>query len=525
VARPLGIVLLVLAAACDCGGGDDATPQDQPKVGDACTQQSQCGSALVCHAGQCATSLPAAATCANPGAAPTLLAGAPVVANDPGAGVCTFGVRDFALPLGDARGQVQDLGEHTVGETVSFTVPPGTWSVTIYEQEVGDSAPDAVTFQGVQVVNAAVPDDVRMPDGRKLFDDTPAKIPTDANGYDDFTGFLSVHFGAFTPGTGTATFPNATRGLELARVAGALPAGTWTLLVNDWGYECTSLVPDCTGGSTASRYRVHVLTKGPLASTGALDLDVYLASDDGGGDPRLTAAQAAGNASLARTFAGVSSLLGQAGVCLETVTFHDLPDWARLRHASTVIDQTQACDELAQLFRLSLAEEPSVHFFLVDELLATQPGTPGTTLLGIDGAVPGPSGLPGSPASGAVAMLGGLAPCSGPFSIRTCEADLLAYVAAHEVGHWLGLFHVTEASGTSFDPLVDTPSCPCRPCGALTGNGCGTDQVVVSTTDCRTSFCGGASNLMFWLIGEGTVGQLTREQAEVIRLNPAVRQE
>ena len=524
--RPLGILILLLAAACDCGG--DSSKRDDPKVGDACTRQSDCG-ALLCFEGACAEALAASPTCATPGAPPALLAGAPVEADDPGAGVCTFEVREHALPGGDARGQVQDLGEHTVGETVAFTVPAGTWSVTIYQQELDGSAPDTVTFQGFQVVNSAVPDDVRMPDGRLLFDDTPTSIPSDPDGYDDYTSFLSVHFGAGTPGTGTATFPNTSRGLELARVAGELPAGAWSLLVNDWGFECLQIgAPTCTGGSGASRYRVYVLTKGPLTSTGALALDVYLASADGGGNPRLTAAQAAGNASLARTFTGVSSLLGQAGVCLDTVTFHDLPDWARLRYESTEVDDESACDELAQLFRLSRTTGSGVHVFLVDELLSVQPGTPGTQLLGVDGSIPGPSGLPGSPSSGAVAMLGDLASCTGPFSVQNCEADLLAYVAAHEVGHWLGLFHTTEATGTSFDPLSDTPKCTCdrcAPAGERARCDDPTDPAIVFGQHCATSTCGGASNLMFWVIGTGTQGRVSREQGEVIRLNPAVRSE
>jgi hypothetical protein len=515
------LAALALSAACHCGG--DGPAEEAAQVGDACSRQADCGSALLCWSGACAERLPAAPTCATPGAAPALLAGVAVVAEDPGPGVCTFPVRDVVLP----SDQVQDLGERGVGEEVSFTVPDGTWSITVVEQVVDGSAPETVNYRGSELPNAAVPDDVRMPDGRTLFDDTPASIPTDADHYPDYTGFLSVHFGAATPGTGVATFPNATPGLELVRVAGELPPGTWTLKVNDWAYECATLYSaDCTGGSTEGRYRVHVITRGPPASTGRLDLDVYLATSDGAGGPRLTAAQAAASPALARAFGTLASYLGQAGLCLDTVTFHDLPDWARQRFASTEYAGT-GCDEVSQLFRLSLVPSPNVQLFLVDELVSSLPAQPGT-LLGVDGAIPGPSGAPGGPTSGAVASLGDLVPCSGPISLLGCEADLLGYVGAHEVGHWLGLFHTTEATGTQFDPLEDTPRCPCNRC-ASPGDRSRCDDpahpAFVFTDRCSGpgATCAGASNLMFWVVTGSSQGRLTTEQSEVARLNPAVR--
>jgi hypothetical protein len=30
---------------------------------------------------------------------------------------------------------------------------------------------------------------------------------------------------------------------------------------------------------------------------------------------------------------------------------------------------------------------------------------------------------------------------------------------AHEIGHYLGLFHTTETDGSTTDPLDDTPNC------------------------------------------------------------------
>ena len=42
------------------------------------------------------------------------------------------------------RRRAQSLGEHQVGEQVSFQVPEGTWSFTIVSQEVAGSAADTI---------------------------------------------------------------------------------------------------------------------------------------------------------------------------------------------------------------------------------------------------------------------------------------------------------------------------------------------------------------------------------------------
>ncbi|MFO0585602.1 MAG: hypothetical protein U0229_25240 [Anaeromyxobacter sp.] len=523
----------VLAAAC---GGGGSKKSSGPSEGSTCTKQSDCGSSLLCYAGKCAASLPASPSCASPGGAPALLAGPAVTASDPGVGVCGFSVQTPVFPAGAGLGQVQDLGTHTVGDVVTFTVPADTWSVTIYEQEVGGVAPKTITISSgggsSTLPNVAIPDQVKSPTGLVIFDDVGmSSPPTGTNGYDDYTrAFYGVHFGASTPYSGTSTFPNASKGLELARVAGALVPGTWSLQVNDYAYECATVYSNCTAGSsTTSKYRVHVVTHGPLRSTGKLDLDVYLATDNANGTARLTAAQAVNDAGMKRLFASAGTFLGRAGLCLGTVTFHDLPDWARSRFALTSYDDTQACDETNQLFRLALTQDSGVHLFFVDELVdANATSSQVGTLLGLDGAIPGPSGLPGSPTSGAIVPIGGVTSgCAGSgLNLATCEADLMAYVTSHEAGHWLGLFHTTEYPGTFFDPLSDTGECPCNKCAVLkTGQTCGQDpSVAVTTSQCnKSSVCTGGDNLMFWLVTPGaSSGNLTSQQGEVIRLNPAV---
>ena len=54
----------------------------------------------------------------------------------------------------------------------------------------------------------------------------------------------------------------------------------------------------------------------------------------------------------------------------------------------------------------------------------------------------------------------------GNVDVQGCGADRTAFIAGHEAGHYLGLFHTTESDGRFFDPLADTAKCPCIPCAA-----------------------------------------------------------
>ena len=99
----------------------------------------------------------------------------------------------------------------------------------------------------------------------------------------------------------------------------------------------------------------------------------------------------------------------------------------------------------------------------------------------------------------------------------------MAYVAAHETGHFLGLFHTTEKEGADFDPITDTPRCPCSTCASTVDQPrCGTSNPpnMLASRCVSPSSCGGGDNLMFWLLAPG--GKLSPQQAQVMRLNPLV---
>ena len=109
-----------------------------------------------------------------------------------------------------------------------------------------------------------------------------------------------------------------------------------------------------------------------------------------------------------------------------------------------------------------------------------------------------------------------------------CGADLVAYIAAHEGGHWLGLYHTTESLGDAFDPLADTAKCPCDTCVPLADrkqctNPDPTLPSPVTGANCiKSASCGGGENLMFWLLDDTSTGALTCEQGAVMRANPVV---
>ena len=121
-------------------------------------------------------------------------------------------------------------------------------------------------------------------------------------------------------------------------------------------------------------------------------------------------------------------------------------------------------------------------------------------------------------------------------AIATCGSDYAAYVAAHEIGHWLGLYHPTEQHGDQFDPLADTATCACTECAPETRVspyssatyrdycGMGTEMEPAWCLSAGAT-CGGGDNLMFWRVQRGiSVGRLTAEQSLVMRINPAVKQ-
>ena len=127
-------------------------------------------------------------------------------------------------------------------------------------------------------------------------------------------------------------------------------------------------------------------------------------------------------------------------------------------------------------------------------------------MLGISSGLPGPVGLHGTQASGVVAsteLLG--TQIQDPFTGEIVEGtELTGLIVAHEIGHYLGLFHTSDIGEeeSEHDPLDDTPECTL-------------DQFPIDCPD--------LGNLMFPAALPGNRG-MTVDQAFVIRADPMTKE-
>lgn len=243
------------------------------------------------------------------------------------------------------------------------------------------------------------------------------------------------------------------------------------------------------GDSGTARVRVTALVKrapGGAISAGTLDLNIFLVNV---GVNRLNAATDSKMRAMLDRF---RSVMSDAGISVGTVSYFDItgPDATRYQ----AIDSTDGPDsELAGLFRLSAGRTGNAaNIFLVRSI---DSGGEGFNTLGIAGGIPGPSGIHGTMHSGVVMAY---EPLSG------FEAG---HVMSHELGHFLGLWHVTERERPC--AVGETPP-GCAPWG-------GTDTINDTTH-------GDTSNLMNWsIVGGGTNDGLSTGQGFVLLRSAVVR--
>ena len=526
------------------------------QLGDSCVSQSECGPGLTCNVAasgfpngfctvDCTTMQCASGSCAGLASGATC---APACSSDADCrngysccvslgdvcvpssaclpAACTRPVQTSSLPAA----QVIAFGTQPVGKTVSFPVPAGTSSITIVHQ--AKIANLDVVYQGQVIGNSAVPGQIVDPNGKVVYDDNDPKFQIDSSsdGGVDPSG-LPATFGTDSPSTAAFTVPNTTAGLDAG-----IPAGTWKFIVNDYAYECTTLSGCSDGGSPNNTYDVSVLLKGDAGTSGNVDVNFYIIADATTltGQP-LNAATATTDPTTQRMVNTFKGLYAAAHVNVRTVTFYDVSEAVKAQFGTRIdADLTGPCDLLDQMFLLS-SDHPgnAINLFLVQSI--TSKNTGGGSVVGIDGTIPGPASLAGTVHSGAAVSLADL--FSGTCTpttpdLRNCGADLVAFIAAHEMGHFLGLFHTTESDGRFFDPLTDTAKCPCTLCATSSDKPrCDTqtssNPVFLQAPQCTvaTGGCdGGGDNLMFWqLQPPASKGTLTSQQAAIMLRNPAVQ--
>ena len=198
--------------------------------------------------------------------------------------------------------------------------------------------------------------------------------------------------------------------------------------------------------------------------TNSEDLCYYLLQESGGGSvidlnvylvglPDVDAASAPADPNFIELFDAFEEIYAQAGVSIGELRFIDPP--------RDVIDTYQIIR--SQAAAEALVTETTVPGTTVDDAISMNvfftrsfAFSNGQGVLGISMGLPGGAGLHGTRASGVAftgEFIGSTIPGEGSGNRYT------GIVLAHEVGHFLGLFHTSEQFGAGFDPLADTPQC------------------------------------------------------------------
>lgn len=224
-----------------------------------------------------------------------------------------------------------------------------------------------------------------------------------------------------------------------------------------------------SGFSSTMQVRAIVERRDPGGeTTGTLPLNVFLAN---GITP--TAATAASDPFLQAVLARVDEILSQQGVHLGDVDYYDI--------ANPGYDQVLSESEFNDLLETSsAATQTRLNLFFVQVAL-------GGGVVGVSATITGPR-LNGTPLSGVMSVYTGY------------TSNTIGLIAAHEIGHFLGLYHTVEQDG-SHDFVVDTAECP------------------ASGTNSACSVPGGGY-LMHWQAVGGT--DVTDGQGLVIRGHPHV---
>ncbi len=348
---------------------------------------------------------------------------------------------------GDEPGATADLGTYELEE--GEATPPLGFAVSPDSDGVGILARD-VSGRSVPLTFV----ELRDPEGRTLFD------------LDESLLWRDQPVRWLPEGTHEAAamlVPNSTPD----RVA--YGAGRWTVRVG--------ILP----GAGSTRVRVRLSTAQASARANTLDLNLHLASGLG-----VDAATAADDPRLQGVLETVEAILQPVGVRLGARRYlDDVPA------ALSVVDSTDGPEsEAAELLRIAVGGGLDV--FLVRSIGGTTP------TLGLAGGVPGPFGAPGTSHSGVLVSYDTAVVGNGTL--------IAAQLLAHEIGHYLGLFHNQE-SGPPCEGDGHPPAC--APFG-------GQDPIADTSTSPR--------NLMFWALqafADGSVNdELTEGQGYVLLRNP-----
>jgi hypothetical protein len=221
--------------------------------------------------------------------------------------------------------------------------------------------------------------------------------------------------------------------------------------------------------------RVYSRARSREATGGRLHLDVLVADDALGSLDAETAA--------ARLVDGVAAVYAQAAIEIAEYTVTPV----HLASPDLTLDGGRASASALDAVRTALASaRPNALHLVVVRSLDDGSGPVAGYSLGL----PGPVDASRPTAAVLVAAGAFASPSDG-----TIDLTGMAVTCAHEIGHYLGLYHTSERDGRQHDPIPDTPECA----------GAGP--------------CSDAGNIMFWTGGAGR-STLTEGQASVMRAHP-----
>lgn len=279
-------------------------------------------------------------------------------------------------------------------------------------------------------------------------------------------GFLST--GSYLYGFMNPTLMPATA----SRAAQVQPGAHTYALRNTPGEMCHYLLEESTAGTI-------------------IDFNIYLVGVNG-----KSAATAAQDTDFQAMIAKFDQIYSPMGYTSGNVNFIDVTgdDADRFRILRSEQD-VSALVQLSEVPQGGLNEALSLNVFFVEAFALGG-------AIGISLGLPGPAGLHGTVGSGVAftsEFLGGTV--EDRFVNRRVDGnDYTGIVFAHEVGHYLGLFHTSEQDGNQFDPLADTPEC-----ASLSRN------------------CPDINNLMFPFAGI-THTEVSADQGFVIGANPLTKE-
>lgn len=291
-----------------------------------------------------------------------------------------------------------------------------------------------------------------------------------------------------SPGTGTALLPS-TSGVQAS-------AGNWHVTSCGFAWKFANSIfapqPD-VGAAVDTVLFAKTTADGVVPGQAILPLRLFLSGAAG-----LSAANAKTDPRIVGMLKEANQVYASVGV---TVTVVDVVD---IEPGHTIINLPEDVtisgqSDLDSLFAQAgkVGGSAVIDVFLVDQLLGG--GIEGKGIVGgVAGAIPGPAFYHGIPRAGVAIAIGALGG----------DALLAGRTLAHELGHFMGLWHPSERDGKSFDPLDDTKECPVT----LDVNADG----VVDPMECAGQ---GADDAMFWFAVTAPVG-FTLQQGVIVRGNP-----